>query len=292
MDGLLKKSQVEDAATSGLTISDLAERTGLAPATLRAWESRHGFPAPDRLPGRHRRYNAGHVALVREVLRRREGGMTLEAAIAAVSATDDQPDQSVFSGLRRAHPHLPVSTLSKRTLLALSHAVEEECLARADRPLMFGSFQHQRYYERARTRWADLARTARATVVLADFGGPQEPSGSPLLVHVPESAPLRREWAIICDSPRYPACFTAWELPGQSLVPDQDRLFESLWTLDPAEVRTAARLAGALATEYAPEHRDLLPQADPSAPASGSSDLAAATSLFSRVLAHVDRLGS
>src|SRR6188472_2980729 len=67
-----------------LTIGDLAERTGLAPATLRVWESRHGFPRPVRLESGHRRYDERDVDLVRQVLRRRDGGSRLEVAIAAV----------------------------------------------------------------------------------------------------------------------------------------------------------------------------------------------------------------
>ena len=31
-----------------LSISDLAERTGVPQATLRSWEARYGFPAPAR----------------------------------------------------------------------------------------------------------------------------------------------------------------------------------------------------------------------------------------------------
>ena len=41
-------------ATNGrpnlLTIGDLADRTGVPPATLRSWEARHGFPVPVRHP--------------------------------------------------------------------------------------------------------------------------------------------------------------------------------------------------------------------------------------------------
>ena len=58
-----------------LTIGDLAERTGLSPAVLRMWESRHGFPTPRRLESGHRRYNEGDVVLIEQVLRRRQSGI-------------------------------------------------------------------------------------------------------------------------------------------------------------------------------------------------------------------------
>jgi DNA-binding transcriptional MerR regulator len=38
-----------------LTISDVAERTGIPASTLRMWEARYGFPEPRRPTGSHRR---------------------------------------------------------------------------------------------------------------------------------------------------------------------------------------------------------------------------------------------
>ena len=74
--------------TSSLTIGDLAQRTGVAPATLRVWESRHGFPRPSRRDSGHRRYDEHDVELVTQVLRRRDSGMRLEVAIAGVALAD------------------------------------------------------------------------------------------------------------------------------------------------------------------------------------------------------------
>src|SRR5829696_338790 len=68
----------------GLTIGDLAERTGVAPATLRMWERRHGFPVAQRRGSGHRRYDERVVEQVRQVVRRRDAGSRLEVAIAGV----------------------------------------------------------------------------------------------------------------------------------------------------------------------------------------------------------------
>ena len=69
----------EAAVAQDLTISDLARRTGLTPATLRAWETRYGFPVPSRRASGHRRYDERDVVLVKEVLRRKDAGVRLEA---------------------------------------------------------------------------------------------------------------------------------------------------------------------------------------------------------------------
>jgi hypothetical protein len=81
---------------------------------------------------------------------------------------------------------------------------------------------------------------------------------------------------------------TAWELPGQSTVPDRRRLFEAIWTVEPAAVRTAARACAQVAmqlghSEAAPALYELAE--NPPAP---PAELLKATSLLNRVVAYLD----
>jgi DICT domain-containing protein/predicted DNA-binding transcriptional regulator AlpA len=283
-----------DPAVTGLSIGDLAERTGLTPATLRIWESRHGFPRPRRLESGHRRYDEADVELVRQVLRRRDSGSRLEVAIAAVALTqasivEPPGTPSVFATMRRLHPGLHPQRLKKSTLLAMSWAIEDECCSRAERPMIFGAFQKQRYYRAAEERWAELARVARSTMVFAGF--PADPShvDGTTFVQLPDDAPMRREWAVVCDAPEYPAMLTAWELPGQSTVPDRQRLFESIWTVEPAAVRDAARACAQVAQQLG--HLEAAPLLYELAdtPPPPPLELLQATSLLNRVVAYVDR---
>jgi DNA-binding transcriptional MerR regulator len=112
-----------------LTISDLAERTGVPPATLRSWESRYGFPSPIRLTGGHRRYAEPDVDAVLGVVRHREAGVPLKSAIARATTVPFR-SRSVYAELRRQHGELTPQLLTKATLVALSHAIEDECCAR------------------------------------------------------------------------------------------------------------------------------------------------------------------
>src|SRR5690242_21770365 len=109
-------AQVPDAADADLTIGGLAERTGLSPAVLRMWETRHGFPEPRRIASGHRRYSENDVELVRQVLRRKDAGIRLEVAIAEASATKAPESPSIFAELRRKHPTLVTHRLRKSTL--------------------------------------------------------------------------------------------------------------------------------------------------------------------------------
>src|SRR3954470_4075424 len=68
----------------GMSIGELATATGVASGTLRMWETRHGFPEPMRQGGGDRRYTPEDAARVTQVLRERERGLSLAAAIERV----------------------------------------------------------------------------------------------------------------------------------------------------------------------------------------------------------------
>ena len=276
--------------TGGLTIGELARRTGVNVATLRMWETRHGFPQGVRLPSGHRRYDEGTVELVESVQRRRAAGARLEAAIRAVVAAPDIPVSSLYAELVRRQPQLAPQRLRKSTLLALTWALEDECCAQAQRPWLFGAFQDERFYRQAENRWRDLARTAQGAWALAEFTSSTRPGpGSPVEVDLPPDSPMTREWSLVCLATDVPAALAAWELPGQERVPDGERLFESIWTLDPVAVRDAGRCTARLVSGLGHDTDAVLAATDdprPPAPA----DLQRATALFNRVLAYVERV--
>ncbi|MBM7516615.1 DICT sensory domain-containing protein [Nocardioides nitrophenolicus] len=292
MDHDLDAAQPREEAGGELTIGELARRAGVSTAVLRMWESRHGFPTARRLASGHRRYAEAEIDLVRQVLRRKAAGTRLEVAIAEVTAGRSLASPSIFAELRRRHPELAVHRLRKSTLIALSWAIEDECCAVAERPVLFGAFQRGRFYEASAGRWAELARVARAAVVFADEWDPgTHAAGAPALVDLARDAPMRREWAVVCDAPDAAACLSAWELPGQWGVPDRERIFETVWTVDPGAVRDAARVAAAVAADAGLAEGDALLAELAEPPAPGSAPLAAVTALFNRVVLYVDRLG-
>jgi DICT domain-containing protein len=237
--------------SEGLTIREVAARTGVGQPTLRMWESRYGFPEPRRLPSGHRRYSEDDCELIRQVVRERDAGLSLPAAVERARAGErrlgDRQEDSIFAGLRRLRPDLQPYLLPKRTLLALSHAIEDECCARAARPVVFGSFQRERFYRASERRWRELWRGAELAVVFADFDRRRKPRGAPVELPMGRGQPLTREWAIVCDAPRYAACMAAWERPEQDELPDMERRFETIWSVEPGIVRSAARIGCELA---------------------------------------------
>jgi len=271
-----------------LTIGDLARRTGVPSATLRSWESRHGFPRPARMAGGHRRYAESEVAAVLDVVRHRDSGVGLETAVRRVTTGSLQP-RSVYAELRRWHPTISTQVLSKASLVALSHAIEDECCARAEEPLLFASFQRDTFLRASRARWVELARTARAAVVFAEGATPAAPTAAvPIEVAVPHEAPLNREWIVVCDAPDLPACLAAVERPGQGGVPDAHRCFDAVWTVDPRAVRDASRVAATLADTYRPDWRPAGLRVPEDEPPGASADLLRASGLLNRTMAYLD----
>jgi MerR family transcriptional regulator, light-induced transcriptional regulator len=273
----------------GLSIGELARQTGVPAATLRSWEERYGFPLPQRLEGGHRRYDTGDAALIGEVLRLRTSGMSLQAAIGQAVARVPEAELSVFAGLRRRHPGLVPQELSKATLLAITRAMEDECCARAEQAALFAGFQQERFYRQSAGRWKELARTARVAVIFADFDASSGPDASPLTVQTPADAPLRREWFMICAAPDYPAFVSGWEFPGQAGVPDAQRRFEVLWSVDPAVIRDAALICGQIARALSPGLGPVLDALPDGAAPPASADLNRATGLFNRMASYLDK---
>jgi DICT domain-containing protein/predicted DNA-binding transcriptional regulator AlpA len=270
--------------TPDLRMRDVVERTGVGEATLRAWESRYGFPEPKRLESGHRRYDERDVDIVREAMRLRDTGLPVPVAIERARRGAERSPASIFAGLRRERPELPVHRLPKRSLIAISRAIEDESAYGAADLLLFGAFQHERHYRASEARWRELARAADAAYVFADFAEPRRPTGGPVEVPIGPRDPLVREWAVVCDSQDRAACLVGWEPPGQD-VADAERRFDTIWTADRQTVRLAARIATGLAADdelVAPMAQRL---AEPVAPS--PEDLRRAESLTARIVAYL-----
>ncbi len=143
-----------------LTIREVARQTGVPEGTLRMWETRYGFPVPERLPSGHRRYSrttCSGCARCRATARPACRCPRRSSARARWRASRSRRSSP---GVRRRRPDLQPYLLAKRTLIGLSHAIEDECAARAERPVLFASFQRERFYRDAEPRWRELARTS------------------------------------------------------------------------------------------------------------------------------------
>lgn len=263
----------------GLTIGQFVDLTGVPEGTLRMWERRYGFPSPERLPSGHRRYSEDEVALVRRVASERSAGLSLTAAIDRVKEAAASPTPSVYASLRRRRPDLEPRPLRKPVLLALTRAIEDESLSRADRPLLFASFQAERFYRQEQARWRDLARGAELAVTFADFDRLRTPRGGPVEVPIDRNHPLAREWTVVCCAEDHAVCLAAWEPPQTQASAEPDRIFETIWSVEPQVVWDAARVSAGIVADKRPGLIDRVRsrlEIDPGRPAEDQLRLAAA----------------
>jgi DICT domain-containing protein len=275
-----------------LAVKDVAERTGIAPATLRVWELRYGFPTPQRTPSGYRQYSEDDVATLRRVLAFRRLGLSVPAAVQRARSHGEPTDRpSIFGAIVTGDAPVQPRRLHKSTLLALSRAIEDETLARAAGPIVVGAFQQERNYRGVEHRYRRLAGVADAAVVFADFAGACEPEGGPVEIPITQEDALGNEWAVVIDAPGFAACLLAWEDPDTQRIPDLPearRRFEALWTLDPRVVRRAAEVGSALAARAAPAVSERLADLLADRPLASEEPTPALTALTNRIIAYLD----
>ncbi len=274
--------------SKSLTIAELSRLTGITAATLRAWESRHGFPRPSRPDGGHRRYREADAEAVRAVVAERASGATLVGAIDRVVARAAPSGTSLFAVLRRTLALEP-REVSKPTMVALSHALEDELSLHGERGLLVGAFQERRFFAQVERRWRALARAARRTAVFADFPRPRgDGLGSPARIPIPPGSPLEREWAIVHLAPRSAAVLVGRQLPGRRSASGLPR-FDLVWSLDPAAARDSVTHVARLAEPVAPELAAALEKDLEETTSSAGIEPHFATALSSRAVAYLDR---
>jgi DICT domain-containing protein len=181
--------------------------------------------------------------------------------------------------------------LRKRTLIALSRAIEDETLARAAGPVVFGAFQQVHNYRAVEHRYRRLAQTADAAVVFADFPETRQPAGAPAEVPIPRDAALGNEWAVVIDAPGFAACLVAWErprAPSEHGLPDRERRFESFWSMDPADVRRAALVGASLTRASCPELAERIERMLADRPLAVEAPAPGLTALTNRLVAYLE----
>jgi DICT domain-containing protein len=235
-----------------LAIKDVAEQTGLAAGTIRMWEQRYGFPEPARTPAGYRVYTPHDVLTLRRVVAFRGRGLSVPAALERARAMEDATDRpSLFGVLASSDAPVRPQRLRRPTMLALSQAIEDEALARAAGPIVVASFQSESNYRGVEHRYRRLAHVADAVAVFARFPELRlEGDDEPVEIPVEPADALGHEWAVIVDAPGFAACLVGWETPRGA---SGERVFEAIWTLDPAVVRRAVQVGAVLAGRACPQ---------------------------------------
>ena len=167
-------------------------------------------------------------------------------------------DDSLFDRLRSVRPDLQVMQVTKSTLVATSHLIETLVYDHGERCVLVSGFQHGRHWAAERDRYLDLAGN---NDVIALFAGRELPAGlevDQVGLRLRSGDPLMQEWFVLALGPglSITLCGLDGDAHTQRLqpVPEADRLFEVVWSIDPGVAAVAAQVVVEALERSAPEH--------------------------------------
>ena len=174
---------------------------------------------------------------------------------------------SVLASLLQAMPQLRQQVYFKSSLTALSHAMEDQVLAGADRPLIIANFQRERFYRQEAHRYRRIAqRTAQVYVLAAPETDFKNSSNAYETVAFDPEDGLSQEWHLVVIGRQYANCLICRErfLPVSDNTDsemDTARRFEGIWTFNREVCQKAAEILLNRIECYRPELAQKLTQA-------------------------------
>ncbi|MDY7012639.1 MAG: DICT sensory domain-containing protein [Cyanobacteriota bacterium] len=174
---------------------------------------------------------------------------------------------SVLAELLRYLPDWRPQMYFKSSLIALSHAMEDQVLAGSYTPLIIATFQRERFYRQEAHRYRRIAQKTQHAYVLSspetDF---TNHSGVYETIAFDSTDALAREWHLIVISSHYANCLICRERSlssGESLGSpmDSSRRFEGLWTFERDVSLKAAEVLLDRILVYRPELEDKIARA-------------------------------
>lgn len=165
---------------------------------------------------------------------------------------------SVLTQLMQVLPNWRPQMFFKTSLVALSHAMEDQVLAHSDAPLIIATFQRERFYRQEAHRYQRLGQQSDQVYVLAapetDFC---HHSGIYESVAFDANDALTQEWHLVVMGDRYANCLICRERPAPPMSgdfeTDSNRRFEGIWTFDRHTSSHAAYILLDRILRYRPE---------------------------------------
>jgi DNA-binding transcriptional MerR regulator len=162
--------------TTGLNIAALAQRTGVAPDTLRKWEQRYAILQPERTAGGQRRYSERDVARVEWLRERLEEGYRIGEAASLLGSLGWTPARSArehLKGMLDALDNLESEVIGLRLDQAFALLHVEETFEAVLVPLLeaVGERWHNGTMTTAEEHLVSEAVRSRLGYLLADAGG-------------------------------------------------------------------------------------------------------------------------
>ncbi|MFO7032832.1 histidine kinase [Limnospira fusiformis CCALA 023] len=147
---------------------------------------------------------------------------------------------SILAELVQYQPQIRPQIYFKSSLIALSHAMEDQVLAGSDSPLVIATFQRERFYRQEAHRYRRIAAlTSQVYVMAAPETEFKNASDAYETVAFPaEDILLSQEWNLVVLGENYASCLVCIEREDlaensemyEQLTMDPARPFEGVWT--------------------------------------------------------------
>ncbi|MEN9222194.1 MAG: DICT sensory domain-containing protein, partial [Thermostichus sp. BF3_bins_97] len=179
-----------------------------------------------------------------------------------------QSRTSLLNDLLGVLPHLRPQLYFKSSLVALSHAIEDQVLQGQGSPWVFANFQKERYYRQEARRYRRISAIAQDVFVLATPETDFAQTGLPYhTIPLDPVDPLAQEWHLIVIDASYTTCLVCRERArvkrsqswGGSDM-DTARQFDGVWSFDRLTTTQAALALLPKILSYRP---DLAPRIEP-----------------------------
>jgi DICT domain-containing protein len=166
--------------------------------------------------------------------------------------------ESVFDRLQQAlGEQVSAVSLTKASLVHLSHCAEGLILKHRLPAMIFTGFQESSHWHKETQRYRELANITKQITIFAGGKLPPELDTQLLQVTLANDDPMRQEWVLVVLSDEL-----SLVLAGQdSLQPtkqEAERLFDVLWSFQPQAVQTTLNSLEGIVERYVPEKLPLL----------------------------------
>jgi signal transduction histidine kinase len=143
---------------------------------------------------------------------------------------------SLFEAIQRdlTNP-LPQFQATKATLVHLSHSMEDLILQHDIPAMLFTGFQKSSYWAQETARYRKLAQVAKQVTIFAGQPLPEAKDIDATQVTLKPGDPLRQEWFVAVLSDKFSAVLCGLDA-GIEAEEEADRVFETIWTMVPAQV--------------------------------------------------------
>lgn len=164
---------------------------------------------------------------------------------------------SVVTEVLQSFPEKRPQLYFKSSLIALSHAMEDQVLAAGEDALVIASFQREKFYKQEAHRYLKIGQKCSQVYVLAapesDFDNSSEVYEK---VAFSLDDPLTQEWHLVVIAPNYTSCLVCREktcIDAVEAVMDNSRRFEGIWTCEQKVSKKAAMILLQRILHYRPE---------------------------------------